>query len=100
MTKLTNKKLMLTKFFNLRKDPYELNNLFNYKKNISHQILNKLLKNFYKERKNIFKIRGINSFDKYLKTIKLIFNSLFSLFNELEVPISFQYSYIGNTPTL
>ena len=71
MVMLEDKTITINKFFDLKNDPYELNNLFENKKNISNKILKKLLKKLYSERKNIFKIRGIKNLDAYFKQIKL-----------------------------
>ena len=71
MVMLEDKTITINKFYDLRNDPYELNNLFENKKNISNKILKKLLKKLYSERKNIFKMRGIKNLNVYFNQIKI-----------------------------
>ena len=60
MTMLLKKKFKILKLFNLKKDPKETNNLYEYEKLDNHRnLIIKLLKHIYMERKDILKKRGM-----------------------------------------
>ena len=60
MLVLLEKKFKILKLFNLKKDPKEINNLYKYERSNNHKnLIIKLLKHIYTERKDIFKKRGM-----------------------------------------
>ena len=65
MVCLLGKKLKINKLYNIQKDPYELNNLYDSNKKLNEStIIKSLLKKLFLERKDIFKLRGIKKLEQ------------------------------------
>ena len=68
MLMLENKILKVIGFFNILLDPNELTNLYLSKNNLEYKFtINQLVTTVFSERKEIFKIRGINKLDDCFK---------------------------------
>ena len=65
MVCLLGKELKINKLYNIQKDPYELNNLYDSNKKLNEStIIKSLLKKLFLERKDIFKLRGIKKLEQ------------------------------------